>query len=95
VRSANASEARWQIASAAPVDRATPNRSRAISVIARRETRYAAVNATNAACNRHPNGEDATSSGNVALVRARQQRHRNWWVRCSVHRTLIGGNSAT
>jgi IS5 family transposase len=63
-------------------------------VIPRRETRYAAVNITNAACNRRPNGEPAISSGARALVRARQHRQRNWCVRCSVdqlaHRRFIG-----
>jgi hypothetical protein len=55
----------------------TPNRSRASSVIPRREIRYAAVNATIAACNRVPNGDPATAAGSWALVRARQQRQRN------------------
>jgi hypothetical protein len=73
----------------------TPNRSRAISLIPRRETRYAAANVTNAAYNRHPNGEEPISCGNRALVRARQCRQRNWCERCSVKTTLIGGNSAT
>ena len=53
---ASASEARWQIASTAPVESVTPNRSRASSTIPRREIRCRAVNVTTAACNLGPNG---------------------------------------
>ena len=74
---ASASEARWQIASTLPVESVTPNRSRASSTIPRRETRCRAVNVTIAACNLAPNGDASISSGNRALVLARQSRQRN------------------
>jgi hypothetical protein len=74
---ANASEARWQIASTAPVPSVTPNRSWASSVIPLREIRCRAVNVTTVAGNLGPNTDAAMSSGNRALVRARQSRQRN------------------
>jgi hypothetical protein len=84
---ASASETRWQIASTLPVHSVTPNRSRASSVTPLREIRYPAVNVTTGACNLGRNGDVAMSSGNLALVLARQRQQRrqpNWWVRCSV-----------
>jgi len=73
----HASEARWQIASTAPVERLAPNRSRVSSQIPRREIRYPAVSVTIAACILGPNGEAPIASGSRALVRARQYRQRN------------------
>jgi hypothetical protein len=69
---ARESEARWQIASTAPVQSVTPNRSRASSEIPRREIRCRAVNLTTAACNLGLNGDVRMRSGNPALDRARQ-----------------------
>jgi len=63
---ANASEARWQIASALPVESVTPNRSCASSAIPRREIRCRAVNVTTAACNRGPNAQTPIGSGTGA-----------------------------
>jgi hypothetical protein len=63
--------------STAPIESSTPNRSRASSLTPRREIRYPAVNVTIAACNRGPNADPASPSGNWALVRARQHRQRS------------------
>jgi hypothetical protein len=94
VRAASASEARWQIASTVPVDRLTPNRSRASSIIPRRGTRLRAVNVTSAACKLGPNADPPIPGGSCAVVRVAQPGQCSLWVRCSTSSTLIGGSSA-
>ena len=79
----------------APVESVTPNRSRASS-----RSRGARSDAGRSTSPPPPatsarTATPAICSGNRALVRARQCRQRNWWVRCSVRITLIAGNSAT
>jgi hypothetical protein len=93
--SANTAEARWQIASTVPVERRSPNRSRASSDMSRRETRLRAVNVTTAACKPGPNAEPATEVGNAADVFCLQPGQHNLCVRCSKTITAIGGSSAT
>ena len=58
------------------------------------EIRCRAVNVTTAACNRGPNA-DADQLGNPGAGLRAAVRQRNWWVRCSLKITLIGGNSET
>jgi hypothetical protein len=63
--------------------------------MSRRETRLRAVSVTTAACNIGPNAYAATSAGSFAAVLRLQHGQRSRCVRCSLTRTLVGGNSAT
>jgi hypothetical protein len=91
----NASPARWMIVSIAPLESATPNSSRASSVVSRRETRFLTASVTTAACSRGPNADRGTSRGSSARVRVAHAGQQTPCSRCSVTRTAVGGSSAT
>jgi hypothetical protein len=93
--SASLSAPQLQIASTAPTDKLSPNRSRASSLMSRRETRLRAVSVSIAACSLGPNAEPTTSAGNSAAVLRLQHGQRKRWLRCSVTISVIGGSSLT
>jgi hypothetical protein len=63
----------------------TPNRSRASSIIPRREIRLPAVKVTSAACKPAPNAEAPTSAASRAVVLVSHPGQCSRWVRCSGH----------